>query len=149
MPFYEMRDIIYSLLSDRYRSFYLNYRFARGDISLLFYLYTKLFAALHKRYERDYNIFGYYPVKIETEKGTLDGIRDEHEYYYMVKKIYSRRFATDGFSGFYFNKTIKSKYGLKDMPCYENIHATEAELERQNSYFVSDLTRISGADEEE
>lgn len=149
MPFYEMRDIIYSLLSDRYRSFYLNYRFARGDISLLFYLYTKLFAALHKRYERDYNIFGYYPVKIETEKGTLDGIRDEHEYYYMVKKIYSRRFATDGFSGFYFNKTIKSKYGLKDMPCYEDIHATEAELERQNSYFVGDLTRISGAEEEE
>lgn len=147
MPFYEMRDIIYGLVSDRYRSFYLNYRFARGDISLLFYLYTKVFAALHRKYERDYNIFGYYPVKIETEKGTLDGVRDEHEYYYMVKKIYSRRFATDGFSGFYFNKTIKSKYGLKDMPCYENLHATEAELERQNSYFVSDLTRISGEEE--
>lgn len=149
MPFYEIRDILYSLVNDRYRSFYLNYRFARGDISLLFYLYTKIFAALHKSYERDYNIFGYYPVKIETEKGTLDGVRDEHEYYYMVKKIYSRRFATDGFSGFYFNKTIKSKYGLKDMPCYENIHATSAELEQQNSYFVSDLTRISGAEEEE
>lgn len=123
-----------SFSSEQKRAYYLGFGMAMGTIP---------------PDDNSYNIFGYYPVKIETEKGTLDGVRDEHEYYYMVKKIYSRRFATDGFSGFYFNKTIKSKYGLKDMPCYENIHATSAELEQQNSYFVSDLTRISGAEEEE
>ena len=145
MPFYEVRDLLYAFLSDRFKSFYLEYRFARGDISLLFYLYSNFFAAIYKTHLRNYNTFGYSPVKVQTEKGTLDGVRDEHEYYYLNKKIYSSRFATDGFSGFYYNKTIK--YGIGDMPCYADIHATEAELEKQNSYFVRDLTAISGDEE--
>lgn len=147
MPFYEVRDLLYAFLSDRFKSFYLEYRFARGDISLLFYLYSNFFAAIYKTHLRNYNTFGYSPVKVQTEKGTLDGVRNEHEYYYLNKKVYSSRFATDGFSGFYYNKTIKSGYGIGDMPCYADIHATEAELEKQNSYFVRDLTAISGDEE--
>ena len=115
---------------------------------MLFYLYTKFFNFLHRGHTKVYNTFGYYPVDISVERGTLDGEKDERKYYYMVKKIYSGRFATDGLGGFYYEKTIRSKYGIADMPSYKDIKATNEELSSQNSYFMNALDNLSNDEEE-
>ena len=148
MPFYELNDIIYSFIRSKYTDFYLQYRYNRGDVTLLFYLYTKFFNFLHRGHTKVYNTFGYYPVDISVERGTLDGEKDERKYYYMVKKIYSGRFATDGLGGFYYEKTIRSKYGIADMPSYKDIKATNEELSSQNSYFMRSLDNLSNDEEE-
>lgn len=87
-------------------------------------------------------------VDISVERGTLDGEKDERKYYYMVKKIYSGRFATDGLGGFYYEKTIRSKYGIADMPSYKDVKAANEELSSQNSYFMNALDNLSGNEEE-
>ena len=148
MPFYELNDIIYSFIRSKYTDFYLQYRYNRGDVTLLFYLYTKFFNFLHRGHTKAYNTFGYYPVDISVERGTLDGEKDERKYYYMVKKIYSGRFATDGLGGFYYEKTIRSRYGIADMPSYKDIKATNEELSSQNSYFMNALDNLSNDEEE-
>lgn len=87
-------------------------------------------------------------VDISVERGTLNGEKDERKYYYMVKKIYSGRFATDGLGGFYYEKTIRSKYGIADMLSYKDVKATNEELSSQNSYFMNALDNLSGNEEE-
>ena len=60
----------------------------------------------------------------------------------MNKKIYSKRFSTDCFSGFFEEKAKRSNKGVADLPEFEGEKATFAEMESMNSYFFNDLTRL-------
>ncbi|MBQ3693087.1 MAG: hypothetical protein II931_07225, partial [Clostridia bacterium] len=80
-------------------------------------------------------------LTVQVESGTQDGEIYEHIFYISFMKIYSDRFATDCFSGFYDVKALRSMLGLDDIPEYETEKASINELKAQNSYFVNDLIR--------
>lgn len=141
MPWFLFGDLFYDLFYDRFKAFYYDIRFRRGDNTLFMFLVKNAFEIFVKHYVRIYNTFGYIPMKLGTQLGTLDAKTEEHDYYLSVKKIYSNRFSTDCYSSFFRDAALQSKWSLITSPEYESVCATVDELKAQNSYFVRDLTQ--------
>ena len=78
-------------------------------------------------------------LKIEKERGTMDGRTENKKYYLMNAKIYAKRFSTDCFSDYFNDMAKKSKTGLMDYIEYVTEKATVDELKMQNSYFINSL----------
>ena len=128
-------DIIFS----KFIGLYYDFRFRRGDNTLLVHLLKKITAWLYKRNARICNQYGYSISYLEKERGTLDGRIDNKKYYVIHKKIYSRRFITDCFSDYFNEMAKKTKVGLKDYIEYAEEKASVEELRKQNSYFMNSL----------
>lgn len=59
----------------------------------------------------------------------------------MPKKIYAKRFSTDAYADFFYEKAIRSEVGIEDLEEYASERATMAELESQHSYFIGNLMK--------
>ena len=90
-----------------------------------------------------YNQYGYSILRIEKERGTMDGKTENKRYYLMNKKIYARRFSTDCFSDYFNDLARNSKVGLNDYREYATEKASVEELKSQNSYFMNSLYKDS------
>lgn len=139
MPFYTIEEMVSEWALNKFMSLYNDFRFRRGDNTLLVHILKSVTAFLYKRNMRVYNNYGYCALKIEKERGTMDGKREKKAYYLMNKKIYSRRFSTDCFSDYFNELAKKSKVGLNDYKEYLTEKATVSELKMQNSYFIGSL----------
>ena len=139
MPFYVIEDMICEMLFEWFVNMYYNFRYRRGDNTLLIHILKSVAALLYKRNVRIYNRFGYCISNIEKERGTMDGKIEKKKYYIMNKKIYSSRFSTDCFSDYFNDMAKKSKIGLDDYLEYETERASVEELKMQNSYFINAL----------
>ena len=141
LPFYTIEEMISKWIFNRFIGMYYDFRFRRGDNTLLVYLLKNVTSWIWRRNVRIFNRFGYSILKIEKERGTMDGKSENKKYYLMNKKIYSRRFSTDCFSD-YFNDMAKKTYmGLMDYMEYVTEKASVEELKMQNSYFINSLYR--------
>ena len=139
MPMFVVTEMLYEFFAGRFENLYQRYRFNRGDNTLTMYVIKKLFSLLHNYYTNKYNLYGYSVLKLKVEAGTQDGKKATRRYYLANKKIYGKRFSTDCFSDFFMKKSIRSKYGIADIPEYATEKATFEELFAQNSYFIRDL----------
>ena len=139
MPFFSLAELLYSWLYNKFAGLYYEYRYNRGDNTLLMYLLKGLTAKMRDYYTGIYNRFGYCVATVDVESGTLDGKTEANKYYLMSKKIYSKRFSTDCFSDFFTVKALRSPVGINDLNEYATEKATFGELAMQNSYFVTDL----------
>ena len=88
---------------------------------------------------KDLSRFGYSVLKVEKERGTMDGERERKKYYLANGKIYANRFSTDCFSDYFNDLAAKSKTGLMDYMEYATEKASVEELKMQNSYFINSL----------
>ena len=139
LPFFTIEDMLNEWLFNWFINLYADFRFNRGDNTLLIYLLKKVTAFFYNRTVIAYNNYGYSISNIEKERGTMDGKMEKKKYYLMHKKIYSQRFSTDCFSD-YFNDIAKNtKIGLNDYMEYQTEKATVTELKMQNSYFINAL----------
>lgn len=139
LPFYTLQDMFSEWLFNRFIATYTDFRYRRGDNTLFIYLYKKFVAWVWNRNVRNYNRYGYWTLKVETERGTMDGKADKKKYYLMNAKIYSKRFSTDCFSDYFNDLASRSNVGLDDYLEYQTEKATVAELQSQNSYFINSL----------
>ncbi len=139
MPFFSLAELLYGWLYNKFAGLYYEYRYNRGDNTLLMYLLKGLTAKMRNYYTGIYNRFGYCVATVDVESGTLDGKTEANKYYLMSKKIYSKRFSTDCFSDFFTVKALRSPVGINDLNEYATEKATFGELAEQNSYFVNDL----------
>ncbi len=139
LPFFFVEELFYAFFYDKFVNLYTKYRFVRADNTLVMYLLKKAASKLQNYYQNTYNLFGYAKMKIQVESGTLDGELTDKAYYLDNKRIYSDRFSTDCFSGFFETKALRSKIGIDDLEEYKTSKATLEELKMQNSYFVAEL----------
>lgn len=146
LPFYTIEEMITDWLFNWFISLYYDFRFNRGDNTLLVYVLKKITSILYKRNARIYNNYGYCISGIEKEKGTMDGKIEKKKYFVMNKKIYARRFSTDCFSDYFNDLAKKTKVGLNDYVEYASEKATVDELKMQNSYFINALYKNAGSD---
>lgn len=105
------------------------------------HILKSLAAVLWRRNLRIYNRFGYSVLKIEKERGTMDGKTEKKRYYLMSKKIYSRRFSTDCFSDYFDDMARHAPVGLDGYLEYATEKASVEELKSQHSYFIDSLYR--------
>ena len=147
LPFFTVEDMLNEWLFNRFINLYEDFRFNRGDNTLLIYLLKKVTAIVYRRNAVIYNTYGYSISNIEKERGTMDGKTEKKKYYLMNKKIYSQRFSTDCFSD-YFNELAKGTHiGMNDYTEYATEKASVQELQRQNSYFINSLYTSNEKDE--
>ena len=139
MPFFFVSELLYAFLFGKFEELYYTYRYNRSDNTLPMYLFKAFCAKFFKFYHGKYNLYGYSLSKVRVEAGTQDGKKKVKRYYLANKKIYSKRFSTDCFSDFFTQKSLRSKFGIADLPEYETEKATLEELSSQNSYFIRDL----------
>ena len=139
LPFFFVEELFYSFFYDKFVKLYTQYRFVRGDNTLIMHVLKKAASKLQNYYSNTYNLFGYSKMKIQVESGTLDGEITDKAYYLDNKRIYSDRFSTDCFSGFFETKALRSKIGIDDLEEYKTSKATLDELKKQNSYFIAEL----------
>ena len=144
LPFYTIEEMLSEWAFNRFLSLYYDFRFRRGDNTLLVHILKSVVAWLWRRNLRIYNRFGYSVLKIEKERGTMDGKTENKKYYLMNAKIYAKRFSTDCFSDYFNDMAKKSKTGLTDYIEYATEKATVDELKMQNSYFINSLYGNAG-----
>lgn len=141
LPFYTIEEMISEWAFNRFIAMYYDFRFRRGDNTLLVHLLKCVTSWIWRRNARIFNKFGYSTLKIEKERGTMDGKPENKKYYLMNKKIYSRRFSTDCFSDYFNDMAKKTDMGLMDYMEYVTEKASVEELKMQNSYFINSLYR--------
>ena len=139
LPFYTIEEMISEWAFNRFMRLYEDFRFRRGDNTLLVHILKSVTAWLWRRNLRIYNRFGYSILKIEKERGTMDGKTENKKYYLMNAKIYAKRFSTDCFSDYFNDLARRSHVGLMDCLEYATEKASIAELRTQNSYFINAL----------
>ena len=144
LPFYTIEEMLSEWAFNRFMRLYEDFRFRRGDNTLLVHILKSITAWLWRRNLRIYNRFGYSILKIEKERGTMDGKTENKKYYLMNAKIYAKRFSTDCFSDYFNDMAKKSKTGLMDYIEYATEKATVDELKMQNSYFINSLYGNAG-----
>ena len=144
LPLYTIEEMISEWVFDRFMRLYEDFRFRRGDNTLLVHIFKSITAWLWRRNLRIYNRFGYSILKIEKERGTMDGKAENKKYYLMNAKIYAKRFSTDCFSDYFNDMAKRSKTGLMDYIEYVTEKATVDELKMQNSYFINSLYGNAG-----
>lgn len=146
MPFYTIGDMISEWAFNKFIGLYYDFRFRRGDNTLLIHILKCLTFWLWKRNIKIYNRYGYSVLKIEKERGTMDGKIYKKKYYLMSAKIYRKRFATDCFADYFNDMALRTNVGLNDYREYLTERASVDELQAQNSYFVNALYGIGGND---
>ena len=137
MPFYTIEEMLSEWAFNRFIRLYEDFRFRRGDNTLLVHILKSVVAWLWRRNLRIYNRFGYSILKIEKERGTMDGKTENKKYYLMNAKIYAKRFSTDCFSDYFNDLARRSHTGLADYLEYATEKASVTELQAQNSYFIN------------
>lgn len=146
LPFYTIEEMLSEWAFNRFLSLYYDFRFRRGDNTLLVHILKSVTAWLWRRNLRIYNRFGYSVLKIEKERGTMDGKTENKKYYLMSAKIYAQRFSTDCFSDYFNDMARRSHMGLADYLEYATEKASVEELKMQNSYFINSLYRDADGD---
>ena len=141
LPFYTIEEMAIEWLYMRFIDLYADFRFRRGDNTLLVYMLKTITAKLWNRYITIRNKYGYSILTVSKQSGTMDGKSKRKKYYLMNRKIYSRRFTTDCFSDYFNEQAKKSSVGLNDYAEYATEKASVAELKAQNSYFIKGLYR--------
>ena len=139
LPFFTIEEMVQEWLFDRFLNLYYEFRYRRGDNTLLVYILKTFTASIYRHYVKTYNRYGYSISKIEKERGTQDGKVEKKEYFLMNQKIYANRFSTDCFSDYFNEMARKSKMGLHDYITYQTEKASVEELKMQNSYFINSL----------
>lgn len=141
LPFYTIEDMVSEIAFNRFIALYYDFRYRRGDNTLLVHILKSVTAWLWKRNARIYNKYGYSIVKVEKERGTMDGKPENKKYFLMNYKIYRNRFTTDCFSDYFNDLAGKTNVGLMDYIEYATEKASVEELKAQNSYFINGLYR--------
>lgn len=141
LPFYTIEDMVSEIAFNRFIALYYDFRYRRGDNTLLVHILKSITAWLWKRNTRIYNKYGYSIVKIEKERGTMDGKPENKKYFLMNYKIYRNRFTTDCFSDYFNDLASRTNVGLSDYIEYATEKASVEELKEQNSYFINGLYR--------
>ena len=145
LPFYTIEEMLSDWAFHRFLRLYEDFRFRRGDNTLLVHILKSITARLWRRNLRIYNLYGYSVLKIEKERGTMDGKIENKKYFLMNAKIYANRFSTDCFSDYFNDLAGRSHMGLNDYPEYATEKASVDELRAQNSYFIRALYKDDGA----
>lgn len=141
MPFYFIGELVHDFIFPRFMRTYQEYRFNRGDNTLLMHLLKKISAWIHSSYKRTYNRFGYKARKLAVEESATGKILKESNYYIATKKIHANRFSTDAYGDIFAENLKACGIGLNDIPTYAEVKASKEELQSQNSFFITKVIK--------
>lgn len=118
------------------------YIHVRNDRTLYSYFYTKIAACFANLVRKLTNTFGYRKISISLSGVNINGAqekRGDQSFYLMHKIIYSERYQTDCYAGFFDKLKLQAKKGINQLNEYQGVVATIEELLQTNGYFAGEL----------
>lgn len=114
----------------------------RNDQTLYSYFYLRIagfFANLSRKLN---NIFGYRNIDMNLSGANINGTQEKRgnkTFYLMNKIVFSDRYQTDCYSGFFDNLKRQSKKGINQLTSFSGRVATPGELHQTSGYFADEL----------
>ena len=144
IPFFEIEDLLYQMISWLYDKIHRWFRVRKGTNNLAHHLLKLAYEPLFKWYDRIEKEFTAWKVNVRVTDGG-DGQELGMEHFWILNKVtYRNRFASDVCKAFYEYRFAKSKRGIDDIECYEDIATNVEKMCKQNSYFSEDMTVYNG-----
>ena len=89
LPLFTYAEMLYDFFWSRYLGVLREYYAVRGDMCLPIYLYKTVCCFFFARHIRAVNTFGCNVQIIETERGSMDGVKKQGLWYLLWKKDYT------------------------------------------------------------
>ncbi len=145
LPFFSpfwLFELVYLWLWRKFKPFYLNAEFMRGDSLLRLYLVKNVMAKLRHLHMKICNLYGSETITIEVESGRMEGKAKVRKLYRQKKKVLAGRYSTDCLSGIFEERAAMNMIGIDDLREYADIMATNDELLAQHSHFQTEIVKV-------
>lgn len=89
--------------------------------------------------------YGYQIAAFNREHGGGNGLvgqRTNEQYFFIFRKVRGELFASDVYAPILEQRSISAKSGWLDMPTFTSVEATPEEFDRENSFFIRDISSL-------
>lgn len=142
LPLWLFESVILEWFSSRYNYLYQKYIHLRNDQTLFSYLVSHISSFLNNLVRNLDNTFGYRKIALSLSGVNVNGAqekRGEDGFFLMNKIVFSNRYQTDCYKGFFDNLKRQAKEGINQFDSFKEIAASIKELYKTNGYFASEL----------
>lgn len=144
LPLWFFEDIILEWFSSRYNKLYQKYIKMRNDQTLFSYIVSHVSAYFNNLGRKIINTFGYRKLALSLSGVNVNGAQEQRgddSFYLMNKIIFSDRYQTDCYKGFFDNLKRQAKQGINEFDSFSGKVATIQELVKTNGYFATELAQ--------
>lgn len=142
LPLWFFESVILEWFSSRYNYLYQKYIHLRNDQTLFSYIASHISAFFNNLIRNLDNTFGYRKVVLSLSGVNVNGAqeqRGEDSFFLINKIVFSNRYQTDCYKGFFDNLKRQAKEGINQFDSFKGIAASIQELYKTNGYFASEL----------
>ncbi len=144
LPLWFFEGIILEWFSSRYNYLYQKYIHLRNDQTLFSYIVSHVSSFFNNLNRNLVNTFGYKKLVLSLSGVNVNGAqeqRGEDSFYLMNKIVFSNRYQTDCYKGFFDNLKRQAKEGINQFDSFSDKVATIQELIKTNGYFATELAQ--------
>ncbi len=143
IPFYYIECALYDILRFIFKSLWEKYRHSHGNRTLQAYLVKHPIIFILLYIERRLNKYSFRRITFTRWNVSTEDEKKEETMPLVPLKVYKKRYATDTHKRFFRKRSLDSELGLMDIPCYNDVTATEEELSMQNSFMITTMENLS------
>ena len=144
LPLWWIESILLQWFSWKFNNRYSKYIRLRNDKTLYSY-YVGHCSSFFNNLTRNINsIFGYRRMSLSLSGVNVNGAqesRGESSFFLMNKIVFSNRYRTDCYKGFFDKLKMQAKKGINQFDSFEGNAATIDELIKTRGYFASELAQ--------
>lgn len=142
LPLWFFESVILEWFSNRYSNLYQKYILMRNDQTLFSYIVSHFSAYFNNLIRNLNNTFGYRKVDLSLSGVNVNGAQEQRgddSFFLMNKIVFSNRYQTDCYKGFFDNLKRQAKEGINQFNSFKESAASIQELYETNGYFASEL----------
>lgn len=144
LPLWFIEGVLLEWFSSRYNKLYQKYIHMRSDQTLFSYLVSHISSFFNNLCRNMLNTFGYRKIDLSLSGVNVNGAqekRGEDSFYLFNKIVFSDRYQTDCYKGFFDNLKRQAKEGINQFDSFSGKVATIQELVKTNGYFSTELAQ--------
>lgn len=144
LPLWFIEGVLLEWFSSRYNKLYQKYIHMRSDQTLFSYLVSHISSFFNNLCRNMLNTFGYRKIDLSLSGVNVNGAqekRGEDSFYLFNKIVFSDRYQTDCYKGFFDNLKRQAKGGINQFDSFSGKVATIQELVKTNGYFSTELAQ--------
>lgn len=144
LPLWFIEGVLLEWFSSRYNKLYQKYIHMRSDQTLFSYLVSHVSSFFNNLCRNMLNTFGYRKIDLSLSGVNVNGAqekRGEESFYLFNKIVFSDRYQTDCYKGFFDNLKRQAKKGINQFDSFSGKAATIEELIQTNGYFSSEMAQ--------
>lgn len=142
IPLWFVESTFLDSITYKYNTRYQKYIRLRNDRTLYSYFLSHVSSWLNNIQRNIRNIFGYRRLTLSLSGVNVNGSqesRGDSSFYLLNKIVYSNRYETDCYKGFFDKLKLQAKKGINQFRSFKGSAATIEELIDTKGYFASEL----------